>query len=104
MFSYPISCAIWAGVNQGQDLQRRQSPYPGCFGSKVTFQMAATSLSLTLYWKDRAPTQATTPPINGEGEVRRKRTQTWTFSDVSNNRKLAKHVTEYKVFDKNSIC
>ena len=26
------------------------------------------------------------------------------FSDVSNNRKLAKHVTEYKVFDKNSIC
>lgn len=28
----------------------------------------------------------------------------WTFPDLSKNSKLAKHVTEEKVFDKNSIC
>ena len=57
-----------------------------------------------LLLKGQGPTQTTTPPTNEEGEARRKQNQMWTFSDVSKNRKLAKHVTEYKVFDKNSIC
>lgn len=84
----------WGEARTQCHLQRKEGQFPGCFGIKLGFQMAAISLSLTFYWKDSAPAQTTTHLANEEGEARRKRNQMWTFPDLPNNRKLVKHVTE----------
>lgn len=60
--------------------------------SRQVFKVAAISLSLTFYGQDRVSTQTTTLPQKREGEGRRERNQ--TFPDLSNNRKLAEHITE----------